>query len=457
MFGADGALEADLARAVVVGGGLAGCAAAIALAAAGRQVTLVEKRATLGGRAASFQPPGWDEPVDNSQHILLGCCTNLAQLYERLGVADRIHWHDGFDLVGADGRRGWFTACRLPAPAHLTPGLLAIPGLTAYDRLMLAATFGRMMLAGRCYPTLDDRSFADWLGPTATSQAVRTFWRLMIVSVLNADAGRVSASAGLMFFLEGLMRHRDGWRLGVPAVSLSALHHEAMLRYLLSLGVDVRLGSRASLEAADGTVRSAVIDGRAEACDEAVCAVQQTGAAKVVPALAPRLRQTAGRLRTEAIVGIHLRFAVPVTDRPVSGLLAHDVDWIFASRGGRQLSLVASDAGSWRGMGREAMVARGLAAVRGVLGPLPEPELTAACCEQRATFVPLPGAVLARPGQATELDGLALAGEWTATGWPSTMEGAVRSGYRAAAALSGASLEASDLPAEGVMNWCLAS
>lgn len=444
-----------MARAVVVGGGLSGCAAAIALAEAGRQVILVEKRATLGGRATSFQPAGWPSPIDNSQHILLGCCTNLATLYQRLGVADRIQWHDGFDLLDAAGNYGRFAACALPAPAHLTPGLLAIPGLSGYDRALLAASFGRMILQGRRYPELDGISFADWLRATATPRAAETFWRLMIVSVLNASMERVSAAAGLMFFLEGLMRHRDGWRLGVPDCSLAALHHDAMLPYLQAMGVDVRLRSLARIDVADGAVRQAVIDGDAVACDEAVCAVQQQAAPRVIPALADSLRWTAAKLGTEAIVGVHLRFAKPVTERAVVGLLEHDIDWIFASLGGRHLSLVISDAANWRGLSQAAMVQRGMAAVRGVLGPLPEPELTAACCERRATFVPLPGAAKVRPSQWTAVAGLALAGEWTATGWPSTMEGAVRAGYRAVETLTGGHITVDDLPAQGVMRWAL--
>jgi len=443
-----------MARAVVVGGGLSGCAAAIGLAEAGRQVTLVEKRATLGGRASSFQPPGWPSPIDNSQHILLGCCTNLAALYERLGVADCIQWHDGFDLLDASGHRGRFSACRLPAPAHLTPGLLAIPGLSAHDRLLLAASFARMLWVGERYPHLELQSFADWLAPTATPRAVRTFWRLMIASVLNAGPAQVSAASGLMFFLQGLMRHRDGWQLGVPERSLSALHHDAMVPYLTSLGIEVRLRCRARLEVDDGIVRRAVLDGQTVTCDEAVCAVQHPAAPRVVPALAERLRW-ARRLRTEPIVGVHLRFSEPVTDRPVTGLLDHDIDWIFASQAGRHVSLVVSNADSWRRMSQAAMAARGLAAARGALGPLPEPELSAACCEQRATFVPWPGAAAVRPTQATGVAGLALAGEWTATGWPSTMEGAVRAGYRAAEALTGESCESADLPARGLMAWCL--
>ena len=455
MLGADGALDAHVARSVVVGGGLSGCAAAIGLATAGREVILVEKRATLGGRACSFQPAGWPHPVDNSQHILLGCCTNLAALYDRLGLGKAIVWHDGFDLLGADGTRGRFAACPLPVPGHLTPGLLAIPGLTWRDRLALAASFGRMLWVGGHYPDLDDLRFDQWLAPTSTPQAARTFWRLMITSVLNAPGERVSASAGLMFFLEGLMRHRDSWRLGVPDRPLSALHHDAMLPCLRSLGVDVRLGQRASIICDDGRVAGARIGDRAVGCEEAVSAVQQPAAPKVVPAIAERLRVCARRLRTEPIVGVHLRFAESVTDHAITGLLDHDLDWVFAFDDGRHLSLVVSDAGSWRGMARQAMVARALAAVRGVLGDVPEPALTAACCEQRATFVPAPGAARWRPGPETAIAGLALAGEWTATGWPSTMEGAVRAGYQAAATLTGESLAAPDLPAHGLMAWRL--
>ena len=446
-----------MARLVVVGGGLAGCAAALRLAESGAAVTLLEKRAALGGRASSFQAPGWDQPLDNSQHVLLGCCTNQLDLYQRLGVSELITWYSEVPLLAADGRRGGFRACRAPAPLHLAPAVALLPGLSPADRLLLGVAFGRMALAGRRYRRLDDRTFAAWLGPFTTRGLDAGFWRTMLISILNAGADRVSATYGLMFFLEGLMRHPAAFRLGVPQVSLSALHHEAMLRRLLELGVDVRLRTSGQVDAA-GQVQTA---SGAVAAERVILAVPWSATARTAPGAA------APELEAESLVGVHLGYDEPVWDEPVLGLLGHDIDWVFGFAGGRHISVVVSDARTWAGLSSAQMAARTLAALRRIRPDLPPPARTAACREVRATFVPAPGVDRLRPRTQTGAGGpvaeppappapVCLAGEWTATGWPSTMEGAIRSGYAAAGAVLGTDLSIPDLPRSGLMRWCLA-
>lgn len=444
-----------MARVVVIGGGLAGCSAALALAEAGWSVTLCEKRAHLGGRACSFRPPGWDTWVDNSQHVTLRCCTNLLDLYQRLGVSERIDWHDRLALVAPDGQRGTFAGWPLPAPGHLAPALFRLPGLGARDRLALAAAFARMLVAGRAPAALAEVPFSDWLGSTTTARLDAGFWRLMLTSVLNADADRVSAAAALMFFREGLMRHPTASHLGVPQVSLHELHHVAMLARLGELGVTVRLRTAATARVADGRLAGVVIAGEAQPADQVVVAVpwwqvtQTVSGAAVVP-------PAATELAPEAIVGVHLRFARPVLSEPVVGLFEGGVDWVFATDGGRRLSVVVSDARDWAGLSSAATAERAVAALRRIWPDLPDPLLTAACREARATFVPGPGVDHCRPGPETAVGGVVLAGEWTATGWPSTMEGAVRSGYAAAQALTGRPTVVPNLPRSGLMRWALA-
>lgn len=329
-----------MADVVVVGGGLAGCAAALALAEHGAAVTLIEKRAELGGRAASFRPRGWAEEVDNSQHVLLRCCTNLLDLYRRLGVADQLDWHDEIALLAPSGESGSFRACALPAPLHLAPALTGIPGLSGRERLALAGGFGRMLAVGRGYRRLGETTFASWLG-TTPPRLTAGFWRLMLTSVLNAGGDRIAASAGLMFFLEGLMRHRQAFHLGVPRRSLSAMHHTAMLARLTATGVDVRLRGSARIEpdplrvlAGDQSLRPAAV----------VCAVPWDQLPSTAPALAGTIAPAAARLEAESIVGVHFRFAEAVDLPPVLGLLSHEVDWVFRLDNGRRLSLVVSDA-----------------------------------------------------------------------------------------------------------------
>ncbi|MBI2302170.1 MAG: FAD-dependent oxidoreductase, partial [Armatimonadetes bacterium] len=264
-----------MAPIVVLGGGLAGGSAALALAEAGLPVVLIEKRPRLGGRASSFQPPGWDHWVDNSQHVLLGCCTNLLDLYRRLGVAERIDWHDRLTLIDADGRRGVFRAGPLPPPLHLLPGLLALPGLGLRDRLRLGGAFGRMLPAARRLPELSGVNFQEWLGTLTTEHLDQGFWRLMLTSVLNAGADRVSARYALMFFLDGLMRNRRSFVMGVPQVPLGALHHDALFARLTALGAEMRQGETGTVELDGAGRRVAGVHLRqgVVAAEEVVCAV----------------------------------------------------------------------------------------------------------------------------------------------------------------------------------------
>ncbi|MBI5831208.1 MAG: FAD-dependent oxidoreductase [Armatimonadetes bacterium] len=437
-------------RCLVVGGGVAGVTAAVALAQAGRQVTLCEQRPTLGGKASSFVPPGRSQLVDNSQHVLLRCCTSLLALYETLGTADLIDWHDSLPLLAEDGTRGAFRAwSALPPPLNLAPAMLALPGLSVRDRLMLGLAFGRMILADRHRP--DDRTFAQWLGRCTTTHLDRGFWRLMLTSVLNAEADQVSARYALLFFLDGLMRHRQAYHLGVPRVPLSVLHHDAPIAWLSSRGHRVCTRTLATVRPDTGGF-AARLGEATERFDAVVLAVRPEQVARVVDAeLATELvGDLPATMTAESIVGVHLWFDQPVDWPPVLGLMRHDVDWVFALDGGRRLSVVTSAARSWQGLSPAAAAQRAVAALRAVDPRLPEPSAHAACREAQATFVPAPGLDARRPGAATTVPGLALAGVWTNTGWPATMEGAARSGYRAAEALTGQELVPTDLPRQGL-------
>lgn len=449
-----------MAEVAVVGGGLAGAAAAVALAEAGVRIILLEKRATLGGRACSLAAPGWATSIDNCQHVLLGCCTALLDFYRRLGVDRTIEWHAKVTLVAADGRRGALRSYALPAPLHLAPALLTIPALRPVDRWSLAVALARILFS-RQAP--EGRSFRDWLAPLTTARLDRGLWRLLLTSVLNADAHHVSARYGRMFVVEGLLRNPVAPLLGVPRVPLGALHHEAVLRRLAALGAEVRTGCATTIELCRGRVVGLRLGRERLAVKNVISAVRWSQLPGLLGAAA---RVVAGpaveRLESAPLVGVHLGYDEPVGAEPVVGLLEGEIDWIFRLEGGRHLSLVRSDAGPWEGLSTAEMVRRGLAAARTVWPDLPDPARVAACRERVATFVPAPGVERLRPGPVTGLEGLYLAGEWTATGWPSTMEGAVRSGYRAAEAVLTAlgrptAVAPPGLPARGLMRWLPAS
>jgi hypothetical protein len=313
---------------------------------------------------------------------------------------------------------------------------------------MLAATFTRMVLVGRRRGRLDHVSFKQWLGRGTTPRLDAGFWRLMLTSVLNATAEQVSANYALMYFLEGLMQNRLAWPLGVPRVPLEELHHDAVLA---KLGPRVRLRTQCRVRPTPAGPRVWIGDEPVDAA-AVVLAVRWAQLPRVVP---PRVaRGLAGpaleRLRGEAIIGVHLWFDQPLDAPPVLGLLGQDLDWVLSFDGGRRLSLVASAAASWRGLSAAAMKDRALVALRQIWPELGQPARWAACREGEATFIPAPGLEALRPGAATRWPGLFLAGAWTATGWPATQEGAVRSGYAAAGAILGRPVGVADLPRQGL-------
>lgn len=438
-----------LRHTVVLGGGVAGLTAAVALTRAGRLVTLIERRAELGGKAGSYRPPGIFQWVDHCPHVLLGACTSQRWLYEQLGVGDLITWHDRLPLRAGDEAGELLAQPSLPPPFNLAQGLLGLPGLTPRDLATLAAAMTKISVARPPWP--DDQTFAAWLGPLTTPTLDRGFWSLLLRSVLNASADEASARYGLLFFRHGLLHHRDAWHLGVPRCPLRTLHHVAPRAWLARHGGQVVLGQAGAV--ALGPSGFVVRAGAWEiVADEVVLALTPTQARR---ALDPALTAHVGGaldvdLEAGSIVGAHLWFAEPVDLPPVTGLFDAELDWVFRHDGGRRLAVVASTADAWQGLSPAGQAERAWRTLRQHWPRLPAPVATAACREARATFVPRPGLDARRPGPVTGVPGLVLAGAWTATGWPATMEGAARSGLAAASALVGADLSVPDLPAQGV-------
>src|ERR1700676_2452702 len=169
----------------VVGGGVAGLSAACARADAGFRVTVLERRGYLGGRASADLHPGTGEVIDNCQHVLFGCCTNLVGLYQRIGVADKIFWDSRMTLIEPGGRRSVLAPSGLPAPMHGLPAILAARCFSLPDKLSIIAAFTSMMFSRKQDP---NRSLQDWLDAhLQTEGSLERFWRLVIASALNAD------------------------------------------------------------------------------------------------------------------------------------------------------------------------------------------------------------------------------------------------------------------------------
>jgi squalene-associated FAD-dependent desaturase len=443
-------------RVVVIGGGLAGITAAIALRDAGLDVTLLESRPRLGGAATSYPRAGM--MIDNGQHVFLRCCTSYQELLSRLGMTGSVAIQDRFDVtvLGPAGparlrRRA------LPSPLHLAGALLGYRLLSLAERLRV----GRAALAFRSADpaslVLDREPLGDWLAARGqTERARRRLWDLFIISALNIDGDQASTALAAKVIKTALLGRSDAADIGMATVPLGRLHAEATASLLARLGAEVRLGARAiAVEPeSDGFVvrlgrgeGTAAADGAAGPATSQVLAAD--GVVLAVPAdQAARLAATSGvagaadwdGLGQSPIVNVHVRYDRAVMSRPFVAAVDSPVQWVFDKtrqagvQDGQYLAVSVSAA--------DDLVDVPTAAIRELF----EPELARlfpaaagasirdffVTRERRATFRQGPGSGALRPGAGTSVPGLVLAGAWTATGWPDTMEGAVRSGHGAA-------------------------
>ncbi len=450
----------------IVGGGLAGLAAGCALADAGFRVTLLERRPYLGGRASSYQHPGTGEIVDNCQHVLLGCCTNLVNLYRRTGVEDKIRWYDELTFLEPGGRASRIGSSFLPAPFHCSPSFLGAACLSVKDKMSIA----RVMLAVmRRTPNDDGRPFSEWLEQfSPTRGAIERFWKPILISALNEDLDRVSVFYGAQVIRESFLKSAAAGKMGVPAIPLSDLYGAAG-EYIRQRGGDVLVRNTVEALACDSDqVRLKIVD-REIVADYVVLAAPSDAVAKLLPqsASVESLRSKVAQFESSPIAGIHLWFDRQISDLDHAVLLDRTIQWMFhksriqgraEAGGGSYVELVVSSARSLVGKSKNEIVELAI----GELGEF-FPEVRKATLlkstvikEIHATFSPVPGGDAYRPAQTTEMPRIFLAGDWTATGWPATMEGAVRSGYLAAGALArGAggsqTFLVPDLAAAGVM------
>jgi len=243
----------------VIGGGLAGLAAAAALAGRGFRVVLLERKSIPGGRASSYEAQDTGETVDNCQHILMRCCVNLVRFYQAAGVADRIRWTDRFHFLEPNGRLSVLRGSRLPAPFHLLPSFFRVKFLSAADRWAVAAGLARMLRSAGPKP---DVAMIDWLrGARQTRGAVERFWRPVLVSALNEEPERCSARYAFQIFRQGFLAHPRAFEMGVPRVPLGELYTPCV-EALRRQGAEVRFRATVrGLSVEQGAVTAVETDG----------------------------------------------------------------------------------------------------------------------------------------------------------------------------------------------------
>jgi squalene-associated FAD-dependent desaturase len=457
---------------IVVGGGLAGLSAACALADAGYQVRLLEKRRYLGGRASSYEHPGTGEVIDNCQHVLLGNCVNLINLYQRLGVSDAIRWFDRLTFVEPGGRRSVLEPSFLPAPFHSMPAFLRASAFSFADKLAIGRGMSAFITG---IPKDSDENFAHWLARHGqTVGAIDRFWKPVLVSALNEDPDHMSVHYAGQVIRKSLLLSPGAGRMGVPTIPLSELYSRA-IDYIGSRGGRVDLSAAPeSFEWSEETQQWTVpARDQSFTGDAMVLALAFEGLSKLLPSMPqnPEVEQLAanlGHFGHSPITGIHLWFDREITDLEHAILLDKTIQWLFHKsrlqpekrRGalGSYVELVVSASKSMVEMQRQEIIDLALRELAEFFPLVAQAKLVKAAVvkEVRATYSIRPQLDLLRPTALSPWPRVFLAGDWIATGWPATMEGAVRSGYQAAEAVSRAAGEPAnfmqaDLPATGLM------
>jgi squalene-associated FAD-dependent desaturase len=441
---------------LVVGGGLAGIAAALDCADGGARVTLLERRNRLGGLTWSFRHAGrW---IDNGQHVFLRCCEEYLSFLDRIGATSDVELPDRLDIPvvapasgpGGTPRLGRLRRSGLPAPLHLAGSLLLYPHLSVRDRLGLGRAVWALRSLDLDDPALDAETFGSWLARHGQSPAtVSALWDLISVPTVNLPAAEASLAMAAKVFQTGLLDETRAADIGWSRVPLSHLHGERAAVALEQAGVGVQLGvqvERIEHQGPGGGRHRFVVrtpEG-ALGADAVISAVPHEVAGGILPPGSVAHQDRLGDLGSSAIVDVHLVFDRQITRWPLLAGLQSPVQWVFdrtassglasGAEGPQYVAVSVSAADEMLGRRPDELVPQ----ITAELGRL-LPDATAARVldalvtkERQATFRARPGTAALRPPARTAWPGLAVAGAWTDTGWPATMEGAVRSGRAAA-------------------------
>ena len=441
-------------RVAVLGGGLAGLSAARSLIEMGFQVSLIEKRPFLGGRAFSFYSHETDSEVDNGQHVFMGCCTYYIDFVRALGAYCDATLQDSLHAeVVLDGKRGTLSSMPFLGPLHLMPSFLKYPHLGISDKIRAAYGLVRVGLTDRRKnsPTLDSETFYNWLKRhQQPERAIENFWNLVILPTLNDDVRSVSADMALKVIKEGLLKRPGDAAIGYARVGLSSLAGLPGQRFIEERGGSVLLRTtvRSLLFDSDRVCGVQLSDGSSLRADAYVSALPHDILLDCLPTkrAADPFFASVAELQSAPIVGVHLWYDRHVMEEPFVAFINSPIQWVFNRSliQGNSESLgqhvCISLSGAWQFIDRpkeelrelfEQEMERLFPSARGAAI-----QKSLIIKQPNATFRSVPGVSRLRPAQETPIQNLFLAGDWTDTDWPSTMEGAVRSGVYAANAIA---------------------
>ncbi|MGH3445770.1 MAG: hydroxysqualene dehydroxylase HpnE [Nocardioidaceae bacterium] len=453
-------------RVVVVGGGLAGTSAALRLSDAGWSVVLLERRPRLGGALYTFARNGL--PVDTGQHVLLRCYHEHRALLRRLGAGYLSAMQPRMDIPVLWPGRPTLRLRRArhaPAPLHLAPALLGFRALSWQQRWTLARTVTALGTVDPADPAADAQPLGAWLRDHGgDDEAIARFWAVLVVAALNIDVEDASLALAAQVFRTALLGAADSADIGILSVPQSVVYDGTARAHLVGQGVEVHTGERVDAVDVTGdgfTVRTGA--GEIDS-DAVVLAVPHRHAADLVPERACPERARWAGLGASPIVNVHVRYDRPVTDLRFGAAIDSPVQWVFdktevARCDGQYLTVSLSAADTVADQPAAEILATQLAGLQELFPRAAQAEVLDAFVtrEPHATFRQQAGSAALRPAARTDVPGLVLAGAWTATGWPDTTEGAVRSGLAAADALSHPPARSTATTSTDPTDWSVAS